>query len=102
MKKIISLIAVVSFATFSFANESNKNSINTAETTVVEKQENQKVIEFKIVTENGLTTCYERECWIGSRDNGDGTTSEVKVCSDWEEVPCPQPSGPQPPVMTLG
>jgi len=36
-----------------------------------------------------LDTCYARVCKIVYIDKGDGTSIEVKKCSEWEEVKCP-------------
>lgn len=98
---MILLATVFSTVALSFANGTFQALTNDPSSGIVKKQKGQKVIEHKLVSEKGLMTCYKRECSVGSRDNGDGTVTEVKVCSDWVEIPCSRPSEPQPPTMSI-
>ena len=94
MKKSLLTVFVLLITGFAYANNNQgtftKSNIESIE---LKKENTKKIIEYKIINKNGLATCYTRECWIGTKDNGNGTTSEVKVCSDWTEVPCPTGGG---------
>lgn len=97
MKKIILATALVLTSSYAFASIGNtleapkQNTLD--EKISIIKLDEHTVMEIKF--NKTLDTCYARVCKTISVDQGDGTSVEVKQCSDWQQVPCP--TGPQPP-----
>ncbi len=100
IKKIILATALVLTSSYAFATIGNtieapkQNTLD--EKISIIKLDDNTVMEIKF--NKILGTCYARVCKTISIDQVDGTSVEVKQCSDWQQVSCPtgpQPSNPQ-------
>lgn len=101
MKKIIIASALLMTSSFAFAHDNGTMEIPkqqaSDEVISIIKLNKNTIMEVKF--DKKLDTCYVRVCKTVSVDQGDGTSVEVKQCSDWQQVPCP--TGPQPPSTQL-
>lgn len=44
---------------------------------------------MRLESDKALDSCYGRVCKVVSIDQGDGTSTEYKRCSEWTQIPCP-------------
>lgn len=72
MKNLLSLTAVVLFAGMGYANQNPKKEKKDTPPLVVEADKE----------------CYGRVCKTESTEVGNGVSVEIKVCGDWQKIPC--------------
>lgn len=51
--------------------------------------ENKQMKSFNFIEISTINSCYIRDCYTSERENGDATTTEIKVCGPWRQVSCP-------------
>jgi len=101
MIKFLLSLPFLLIANFAFGNNvqpSNGFSNNTLSVNVEAKA---SFIEYTTVSADGVDSCYYRTCKIYTQEQGDGSSVEVRVCSDWQPIACPiEEEAPKDPFYT--